>query len=70
MSVLWDLLSGVILIVIGAYNVWLSRSAHFEANPVTVGISRLIRGVGRARTFILVLGVFCLLLGVIGIILA
>lgn len=66
----WDILSGVLLIIIGAYNVWLSRSAHFEANPLTAWLSRLLRGVGLARVLILVIGVFCLLIGVVGIILA
>jgi hypothetical protein len=64
----WDMLSGVLFIIIGAYNVWLSRSTQFEVNPVTVLLSRLVGGVGRARVLTLVIGVFCLLLGVVEII--
>jgi hypothetical protein len=66
----WDILSGVLLMIIGAYNVWLSRSAHFEANPTTVALSRWLGGVGRARALILVVGSLCGLLGVVGIVLA
>ena len=64
----WDLLSGVLFIIIGAYNVWLSRSTQFEVNPVTVLLSRLVGGVGRARGPTPVIGVFRLLLGVVEII--
>jgi hypothetical protein len=64
----WDMLSGVLFIIIGAYNVWLSRSTQFEVNPVTVLLSRLVGGVGRARILTLAMGVFCLLLGVVEII--
>ncbi len=66
----WDILSGVLLTIIGAYNVWLSRSAHFEANPFTAWLSRMLKGVGRARFLTLVIGVFCLLIGVVSIIVA
>jgi uncharacterized membrane protein HdeD (DUF308 family) len=66
----WDFLSGVLFIVIGAFNVWLSRSPHFEDNPVTVLLSRLLGKVSRARFLTLVLGVFCVLLGVVDIIFA
>jgi hypothetical protein len=66
----WDILSGVLLMLIGAYNVWLSRSTQFEVNPVTVLLSRLLRRVSRARFMTLVLGLFCLLLGVVDIIFA
>jgi hypothetical protein len=66
----WDILSGVLLVLIGAYNVWLSRSTQFEVNPVTVLLSRLLRRVSRARFMTLVLGLFCLLLGVVDIIFA
>jgi hypothetical protein len=48
-----------------AYNVWLSRSVHFEVNPVTVLLSRLLGRVGRARFLTLGLGVLCVLLGVV-----
>jgi hypothetical protein len=64
----WDLLAGVLLTAVGAYNLWVSRSAHFEANPVTAGLSRLLSGVGRARFITLVAGVFCVILGVVNII--
>jgi hypothetical protein len=64
----WDILSGMLLAIVGAFNVWLSRSPHFEVNPVTVLLSRWLGRVGRARTLILVLGVLCVLLGVVGII--
>ncbi len=63
----WGILFGVLLIIIGAYNVWLSRSAHFEVNPFTVLLSRWLGGFGRTRTLMLVLGVLCVLLGVLGI---
>ncbi len=63
----WDVLSGVLLMIIGAYNVWLSRSVHFEVNPVTVLLSRLLGRVGRARFLTLGLGVFCVLLGVVDV---
>ena len=66
----WDILSGVLLMLIGAYNVWLSRSRQFEVNPVTVLLSRLLRRVSRARFMTLVLGLFCLLLGVVDIVFA
>jgi hypothetical protein len=66
----WDILSGVLLVLIGAYNVWLSRSTQFEVNPVTVLLSRLLRRVSRARFMTLVLGLFCLILGVVDIIFA
>ena len=66
----WGILSGVFLVIIGAFNVWLSRSPHHEVNPVTVLLSRLLGGVGRARTLILVLGVLCVLLGAVGVIFA
>jgi hypothetical protein len=66
----WDILSGVLLMLIGAYNVWLSRSTQFEVNPVTVLLSRLLRRVSRARFMTLVLGLFCLILGVVDIIFA
>jgi hypothetical protein len=66
----WDILSGVLLMLIGAYNVWLSRSTQFEVNPVTVLLSRLLRRVNHARFMTLVLGLFCLLLGVVDIIFA
>ncbi len=48
-----------------AYNVRLSRSVHFEVNPVTVLLSRLLGRVGRARFLTLGLGVLCVLLGVV-----
>jgi hypothetical protein len=64
----WDILSGVLLTIIGAYNVWLSRSSHFEVNAFTVLLSRLLGGVGRARSLILVAGIFCALIGVVDII--
>jgi hypothetical protein len=48
-----------------AYNVWLSRSVHFEVNPVTILLSRLLGRVGRARFLTLGLGVLCVLLGVV-----
>ncbi len=64
----WDILSGMLLAIVGAFNVWLSRSPHFEVNPVTVLLSRWLGGVGRARALILVLGVLCVVLGVVGII--
>lgn len=61
----WGLLSGVLLLILGAYNVWLSRSPrHYEDNP----LSRWLGGVGRARTLSLVAGIICLLLGVYGVI--
>jgi hypothetical protein len=66
----WGILSGVLLVIVGAYNVWLSSSPHFEDNPVTVLLSRWLGGVGRTRTLILVLGVVCVLFGVVGIIFA
>jgi hypothetical protein len=66
----WGILSGILLVIVGAYNVWLSRSPHFEVNPFTVWLSRWLGGVGRTRTLILLLGVFCVLLGVVGIIFA
>jgi hypothetical protein len=66
----WDIRSGVLFVIIGSFNVWLSPSPHFEVNPVTVLLSRWLGGVGRARVLILVLGVFCVLLGVVGIIFA
>jgi hypothetical protein len=64
----WDILSGVLLTIIGVYNVWLSRSSHFEVNPFTVSLSRWLGGVGRTRTLILVASVLCALFGVVGII--
>ena len=64
----WDILSGVLLTIVGAYNVWLSRSSHFEVNPFTVLLSRFLGGVGRARTLILGAGIFCALIGVVDII--
>ena len=64
----WDILSGLLLAIIGAYNVWLSRSSHFEGNPFTVSLSRWLGGVGRARTLVLVAGGLCALFGVVGII--
>jgi hypothetical protein len=64
----WDILTGVLLTIIGAYNVWLSRSSHFEVNPFTVLLSRWLGGVGRARTLILVAGALCALFGVVRII--
>jgi hypothetical protein len=64
----WDMLSGVLFIIIGAYNVCLSRSTQFEVNPVTVLLSRLVGGVGRARILTLAIGMFCLLLRVVEII--
>lgn len=68
MEVLWGLLEGLFLLIIGVYNVWLSQSRHFEDNPVTRWISRLFGRVNRARIFILGLGLFCALLGVVGMI--
>jgi hypothetical protein len=64
----WAVLTGVLLTAVGAYNLWLSRPARFEANPVTAGLSRLLGGVGRARFITLVAGVFCVILGVVNII--
>ena len=55
----------MLLMTIVAYNVWLSRSVHFEVNPVTVLLSRLLGSVGRARFLTLGLGVLCVLLGVV-----
>jgi hypothetical protein len=66
----WDILSGMLLVIVGAFNVWPSRSPHFEVNPVTVLLSRWLGRVGRARILILVLGALCILLGVVGIIFA
>ena len=66
----WDIVSGVLLMIIGAYNIWLSRSRQFEVNPVTVLLSRLLRKVSRARFLTMGLGVFCVLLGVVDIVFA
>ncbi len=66
----WGILSGVLLTIIGVYNVWLSRAQHFEVNPFTALLSRWLGGVGRTRTLILVLGMFCVLLGVVGTLLS
>jgi hypothetical protein len=68
MSVFWGVAEGLLLLIIGVFNVWLSRSLHYEVNPVTVLLSRLLGGAGRARILILVLGVLCILFGVVGII--
>jgi hypothetical protein len=68
MSVFWGILEGLFLLIIGVYNVWLSRSRQYESNPVTIWLSRLFRGVNRARTFTLVIGLFCILLGVVGMV--
>jgi hypothetical protein len=70
MSVFWNLVEGLFLLIIGVYNVWLSLSRHFDANPLTDWLSRLLGGVGRARTLVLVLGAFCMMLGVVGMIFA
>jgi hypothetical protein len=70
MSVFWNLVEGLFLLIIGVYNVWLSRSRHFDANPLTAWLSRLLGGVGSARTLVLVLGAFCMMLGVVGMIFA
>lgn len=64
----WDIFAGALLAIIGVYNVWLSRSSHFETNPFTASLSRWLGGVGRARTLILVVGGLCTLFGVISII--
>ncbi len=64
----WALLSGVLLLILGAYNVWLSRSTRrHEDNPFTAWMSRWL-GVGRARTLTLVAGIICLLIGVYGVV--
>ena len=68
MSVFWALAEGLLLVLIGVYNVWLSRSLRYEDNPVTAGLSRLLGGAGHARNLTLVLGGLCILFGVVGII--
>jgi hypothetical protein len=68
MTVFWGLAEGLLLLIIGVYNVWLSRSLRYEDNPVTAWLSRLLGGAGRARILTLVLGVLCILFGVVGII--
>jgi hypothetical protein len=65
----WDFLAGVLLIIIGAYNVWLSRSPRYEDNPFTAWISRWLGG-GRARALTLIIGMLCVLLGVVGVVFA
>jgi hypothetical protein len=64
----WDIFAGALLVIIGVYNLWLSRSSHFEINPFTVSLSRWLGGVGRARTLVLVAGGLCTLFGVLSII--
>jgi len=68
MSVFWGLAEGLLLLIIGVYNVWLTRSLRYEDNEVTVWLSRLLGGAGRARILTLVLGVLCILFGLIGMI--
>jgi len=68
MSVFWGVAEGLLLLIIGVYNVWLSRSLRYEDNTVTAGLSRLLGGAGRARVLTLVLGVLCILFGAVGII--
>ena len=68
MSVFWGVTEGLLLLIIGVYNVWLSRSLRYEDNPVTAGLSRLLGGAGRARVLTVVLGVLCILLGLVGFI--
>jgi hypothetical protein len=68
MTDFWALAEGLLLLLIGVYNVWLSRSLRYEDNPVTAWLSRLLGGAGRARILTLVLAVFCILLGVVGMI--
>jgi hypothetical protein len=63
----WAILSGLLLLTLGAYNVWLSRSPRYEDNPFTAWISRWL-GASRARTLTLVAGIICLLLGVYGVV--
>ena len=65
MNVFWGLAEGLLLVLIGVYNVWLARSLHYEDNLVTAGLSRLLGGAGRARILTVVLGVLCILFGVI-----
>jgi hypothetical protein len=65
MSVFWGLAEGLLLVLIGVYNVWLARSLRYEDNPVTAWLSRLLGGAGRARILTGGLGVLCILLGVI-----
>jgi hypothetical protein len=64
----WSLAEGLLLLLIGVYNVWLSLSLRYEDNPVTAGLSRFLGGAGRARILTLVLAVLCVLLGVVGMI--
>ena len=68
MSAFWGLAEGLLLLLIGVYNVWLSRSLRYEDNPVTGWLSRLLGGAGRARILTMVLGVLCILFGVIGVV--
>jgi hypothetical protein len=68
MNVFWGLLEGLLLLLIGVYNVWLARSLRYEDNPFTGWLSRLLGGAGRARTITLVAGVLCILFGLIGMI--
>jgi hypothetical protein len=63
MGVFWGVAEGLLLLLIGVYNVWLSRSLRYDDNPVTAGLSRLSGGAGRARVLTLVLGMLCILLG-------
>jgi hypothetical protein len=64
----WNIFAGTVLAIIGVYNIWLSRSTHFETNPFTTSLSRWLGGVGRARTLVLVAGGLCTLFGIISII--
>jgi hypothetical protein len=67
-GLVWLLSQGLLLLLIGVYNVWLSRTLRYEDNPFTGWLSRLLGGAGRARTLTLVAGVLCILFGLIGII--
>jgi hypothetical protein len=66
-SVFWNLATGVLFLVLGTYNVWLSRSPRFEDNPFAALLSRWL-GVGGARILMLAAGIICLLLGIFSVI--
>jgi hypothetical protein len=66
-SVFWNLAAGVLLLIIGAFGVWLYRSPRFEDNPFAALLSRWL-GVGGARILMLAAGIICLLLGIFSVV--